>query len=442
MTKKKSTKQLLSERATALRKRKTEIEAEYASMVTNWKKDGWEQYFSIPEKEDWMRRKLKESESQQPLIISGKYQDREKIVSEYHQKFVEFIRQLSPNIIEELKTFVPLFDKLFGESKENYISLFNWYKVNIIQLNQSLDTVINSFIPHYQILQFRPFENRSFRHDYKWGENRVLLYFLYWLFKPTDDEKEKEILQDVLKLLQKNLILQRSNPNFPTQYDEAILQQFTENESERIFKEFIKNREDSYFTYDAKRRLPEMLKDMKIDAEPNIEAFILLQIELLKWAETHNLEKDWLLKYAYDFLQQFSNNPNLKGSEVEVGYLQVRSLAAFPFEFKFDGWVAGDEEKEKYENRLRESLESAVEGYFQQVGNYFDLENKKKITRPANYDRVKWLVRWTVQGWSKEQILNEIDDELEKQGILKNYDIRTVELAFQQFTKYDLPVRT
>ncbi len=442
MKTKKSAKQLLAEQEAALEKRKIEIDDEYVSMVRNRKEDGWEDHFPTPEKEEWTIRKLEEWKRLQPHIISGRYQDKEKIVSEYHQKFVEFIRLLCPDIIEELKPFTPLFDKLFGEKKDNYVALFDWLKINFYDLNHSLGEYINSIIPYFPFLEFRPYDYRKFRYDYKWGEDRVLLYFLYWVFEPTDSQKEAEILQDTLKLLHKDLILHRNHPKFPTQFKDAALAKFTQNESKRIFTEFIKTLNDSYFTSEAKRRLPEILKVIQADAEPSIKDFILLQIELLKWAEKHNLEKDWLLKYAYDFLKQISNNPNLKTSEVEVGYLQVRSLAAFPFEFKFGGWTAGDEKKEKYGNRLRESFESALEGYFQQVGNYFDLENKKKITRPANYDRVKWLVRWTVQGWSKEQILEEIDDELEKQGIAKNYEIRTVELAFQQFTKYDLPVRT
>jgi len=147
------------------------------------------------------------------------------------------------------------------------------------------------------------------------------------------------------------------------------------------------------------------------------------------------------LRYGYDFLKQFSNNPNLKGSEVEVGCLQVRSLEAFPFTFKFDGWVAGDEEKEKYEKRLRESFESAVEGYFQQVGDYFELEKIKKVSRPKDYDRVKWLVRWTVQDWSKEQIQEEIELEFQNKGIEKYIDISTIDKAFRQFKKFDLPVK-
>ncbi len=88
------------------------------------------------------------------------------------------------------------------------------------------------------------------------------------------------------------------------------LQNFRQNESERILKEFIINQKDSYFASTVNLRLPEILKKILTDDEPNVEAFIALNIKLLKWAKTHNLEKDWLLKYAYDFLKQFSNNPN------------------------------------------------------------------------------------------------------------------------------------
>lgn len=253
---------------------------------------------------------------------------------------------------------------------------------------------------------------------------------------------EDEILQDTLELLLENLVFHRNFPKFPTQFDEVKLQNFRQNESERILKEFIINQKDSYFASTVNLRLPEILKKILTDDEPNVEAFIALNIKLLKWAKTHNLEKDWLLKYAYDFLKQFSNNPNMKVSEIQVGYLQARSLVAFPFEFKFNGWLAGDEEKETYEKRLRDSFESALWDYFQSAGNYLNLEKIKKITKPLDYDRVKWLVRWTVQGWNKEQILEDIDKEFQEQVVEKCYDIRTVEYALQQFKKYNLPVRT
>lgn len=217
------------------------------------------------------------------------------------------------------------------------------------------------------------------------------------------------------------------------------MQSRIEAESLHIFNEFLKDREDSYITSGARDGLPKFLKDIQTNGEPNASAFIALKIELLNWTKRYNLDRDWLLKYAYDFIRQFSINPDLKVSEIEVGYFQERSLAAFPFEFKFNGWLAGDEDKEDYQKRLTESFQTALENYFQSVGHQFNLEEIKKSTKPRDYDRVKWLVRWTVQKWSKDQILEE--SSLENDGE-KFYDVRTIELAFQQFKDYNLPVRS
>jgi hypothetical protein len=163
---------------------------------------------------------------------------------------------------------------------------------------------------------------------------------------------------------------------------------------------------------------------------------------LINWAERHNLQKDWLLRYAYFFISQFSNNPNVKLDDIEIVFLDIRSLEGHLFEFQFNGWNAGDEDKEDYEKRVRESFESELQRYFHIVSNHFDLDKVTKITKPLSYDRVKWLVRWTVQGWSKEQILEEIDKEFQKQGVEKYYDIRTIEIALRQFKEFDLPVKT
>lgn len=404
-----------------------------------------EEIFPIPEKEGWIGRNREEWERQQPLIISGKYNDKAKIKAFYKQKFVEYIRQLCPEVIEELRAFVPLFDELFGEDKDKYLSLFDRYKVDFFDLNNSLDTTIDSFIPYYPLLKFRPYKyDYKFRFDYRWGEYRVLLYFLYWLFSPADRQDDDEILQDALELLRENLVFQRDYPGFPAQFDESTLQNFKQNESERILKEFFINQKDSYFASDAKRRLPEILKEILTDGEPNVAAFITLQIKLLKWAKAHNLEKDWLLKYAYDLLKQFSDNPNLKDSEIQVGYLQVRSLVAFPFEFKFNGWIPGDEEKEKYEKRLRESFENELGNYFQSAGDYLNLEKVKKITKPLDYELVKPLVRKTVQKWSEEKIV-EIDFNITNSLSTKRYFVRKVKYLKEELPKFEnfnLPYKT
>lgn len=444
MKKQKTPKQLKAEQEAARKEKIIEIDAEYASLVNDWTKEKLEEVFSFPSEEEWKRRKIEEWDSQQPLIISGKYQDRGKIIAERQQKFVEFIRLLCPEVIEELKNFTPLFDKVFGENKNNYVTLFNWRKMDIYHINNSLNTYINGYIPDFPLLEFRPYTNFSkFRYDYKWGENRVLFYFLYWIFEQSNSPRQEEILLETLQLLSANITPQINNPNFPKLDNEDALKHLIQNASLKVFEEFTKDGENSYFVSGAKQYLNETFKKMLPDVEPSIKEFILLQIELMKWAETHNIEKDWLLKYAYDFLKQFSNNPNMKGSEVKVGFLQVRTLAALPFDFKFNGWIAGDEKKEVYENRLRESFESTLELYFQEAGRHFQLEKIKKITKPLDFDNIKPLVRKTVQKWSFEKIV-ELDYEIQNNHASKKYFSRKLKYLKDQLPKFeafDLPYK-
>lgn len=268
-----------------------------------------------------------------------------------------------------------------------------------------------------------------------------MFQFLYLLFVQVEStEKGKEILQEINQMIQDDLVFERNNLNLPDNFDEAIIQNYIVNQSYKAIEEILLNDEQKYFREEAKRKLTKFLQDISPTPETSIADFIKLQIGLLKWAEQHNLQKDWLLRYAYFFLFQFSNNPNTKLKEIEIPFLNIRSLSAYPFEFTFNGWAAGDDEKEDYEKRITESFEAELQRYFHNINNQFDLDEKKHVTKPVYYDRVKWSVRWTVQGWSKEQILQEIDTESQEKGIEKYYDIRTIELAFQQFKKYDLPV--
>ena len=58
--------------------------------------------------------------------------------------------------------------------------------------------------------------------------------------------------------------------------------------------------------------------------------------------------------------------------------------------------------------------------------------------RNTNYSRIKWLVRWTVQGWTMKKIL---DDFTENGSGPNSIDQDTVGKAFKTFKKYGLPVR-
>lgn len=121
-------------------------------------------------------------------------------------------------------------------------------------------------------------------------------------------EKSLEISADTLKLLQNKLVIERDRLNLPADFDELILKQYVINQSIKIFKEFLSNDEFEYFWKEAKRKLINFLKELSPTPETNFSDFIKLQVELLNWTEKHNLRKNWLLRYAYFFLFQFSTN--------------------------------------------------------------------------------------------------------------------------------------
>jgi len=128
--------------------------------------------------------------------------------------------------------------------------------------------------------------------------------------------------------------------------------------------------------------------------------------------------------------------------EINVPALSERSLASFPFEFKFDGWLAGDESREEYEERINDDFQTKLEDYFQVAAQDLHLDTATRVTKPINYARVKWLVRWTVQGWSKERILDEIELDTRIGEVGKEYEKNYLDKTFNQFQDYDLPVRT
>ena len=439
----KSKKQLDRERELERNKKKAEFEKQYKKEKKEWEESGlasWHQFDSL---KTFLEKKLNEWESSQLKVPTGRYQDEERIVSNYQQKFIYYVGQLCPNVIEELREFLPYLERLMGEQKDKYIDIFDTHKMEFFDLETLLDSKINYSIIKDNFLKFRPDKYQNYRYDYQWGEYRLLLLFLYCMFvREESSDKCDEALREIVQLLQNNLVIESDCINLPEDLDESILQNYISNQSRKIIEEILSKDEYKFFREDAETKVTKFLQGISPTPETSVADFIKLQLELLKWAERHNLQKDWLLRYAYFFISQFSNNPNAKLDDIEIVFLDIRSLEGHPFEFQFNGWKAGDEDKEAYEKRVTEKFESELQRYFHIVSNHFDLDKITKITKPLSYDRVKWLVRWTVQGWSKEQILEEIDKEFQKQGVEKYYDIRTIEIAFRQFKEFDLPVKT
>ncbi|CAN5564056.1 hypothetical protein BH10ACI1_BH10ACI1_10840 [soil metagenome] len=435
------------ENESQLAEKRKEFEAEYYEKQRRDKELGWDKVFPLPPLDQYIERESKEWSDKQIKVPSGMYQDWMKVCSEYQQKFIKYVCKYCPKVFDELRQFVTLFNEVFGKKNECHNLIFDPYQTEIIELNSSLISDIKNLIVENKYLDFKPYRINDFDNSFRWGENRLLFNLLARkLVSPDDSEKKKELLDDIFGMIQKDLKLAYHLRN--EKIDEDVLKPYISNISFDIVEGLLFGDGIKYFNNQANDSITRYLKHIlkgneqnynSDEIEPNINAFIKLQCELLNWAVRHNLGKDWVLRYAYYFLSKFSEDANVKVSEMGIYFLQARSLAADPFEFKFNGWLAGDESREDYEQRLREQFETELKNYFNHIHQWLGLDKQKRPTRPKDYDRVKWLVRWTVQNWSKDDILYEIslsDSET------KVSDISSIDKAFREFKKYDLPVRT
>ncbi|HEX8735000.1 MAG TPA: hypothetical protein VF721_06750 [Pyrinomonadaceae bacterium] len=336
--------------------------------------------------EEFVESRLQESEDKKLKTPTGKYQ--EGISFTYQQRFVESIRELCPQVLEDLRVLTPYFETLFEKNKENYLRVFDKLRTDLFTYNQFL---------------IEPLPHKPYNLEYRWGE-----------------------LESLLSLISTNYLI-------------SVSPDYEQKTSEKL-KEFISQNAEFYLK-PAEKVIVDAFEKTGKNKESIFVNFWLLQNGVFNWVKQYNLQKDWLIDYAYYFLFQFSNDNSLAIKNLEISTRTFSHLEAPPFEFKFPGWWAGGEAKELYEKRLRDSIEQELKKYFDFAFRYLQLGKRKKATRPIDFQRVKWLVRWTVQNWSKEQILEEIDNEFQQQGIEKYYDINTLDKAFKEFKKYDLPVR-
>jgi hypothetical protein len=296
----KSKKQLEREHQLRREEKTREFTEQFYVREKRWKELGlelsWRPFSSL---EEFLKKELDKWEGEQLKIPTGKFRDTKKIVSTYQQKFLDCTRQLCPEVIEELQEFVPLFERLMGEQKDKYLNIFVPYKMEIFELDSLLDNKIYLIIKD-NFLRFRPNQHLNYRYDYKWGEHSLLLHFLYFLFEQKEStDKTDEILQETIQLLQNNLIIDRDYIKLPDAFDESILQKYVIHESGRIIKELLSNDELEYFRESARQKLTKFLQDISPTPDLCIVDFIELKIGLLRWAERHNLHKDWLLRYVY-----------------------------------------------------------------------------------------------------------------------------------------------
>jgi hypothetical protein len=240
-----------------------------------------------------------------------------------------------------------------------------------------------------------------------------------------------ELLSRVIELL----------PNQKFLVEESQKKEIMTRVCQIVLKEALSENRVRDFTKVVEQTLSSFLKDLS--DKPDTSSFIRLQYHLLNWQAKHNLNKDWLLRYAYYFVSTFRTNSKIDVKEITIPTLHIQSLVSDYFRFEFERWNAGDEEREKYEERLREVFESGITEFFDQTSKHLGLEKIKRITKKIDYDRVKSLVRWTVQGWTIEKIV-ENDDQI-VDNITNKYSfsrrVRYLRAELPKFDEFNLPYR-
>jgi hypothetical protein len=451
-------KNILADQKKERKQKKKELSEYYNKLVKRWEEMGWERHSPLRTQAEYVAYELKKFEETQLKIPTGKYKDEDYVGFEYREKFFEFIILECPEVIDELRELSSIYKEVFTDDEFAFLNINNWHGLGFIfDMNFSIEREIANRFKVPQIFDRESFVLRKLLNEYKWGRYQSVLYLLYLKFVDDNPFGKEELLELITQhflsvfIINKDPIEQLLDKK--EKYNESFWQSYLKLEVNRIINEILID-EDSYIFELAKRGLQQFLKSFTKGTDESFENFLILHTKILRWIERHHLKKSWIIEFAYFFVMKFSEDKNIDLKEIDIPYRKTWSLVADKFEFEFEHWLPGKDSKEDYEKRLIESFEMEKDIYFHRASKYLSLDEKKNVTKPTDIERVKWLVRWTVQGWSKQEIQKEVesenikkDEEIERETgeLPKNdkhlIDIKTIEAALKSFNYYNLPVR-
>jgi len=456
MPRNKSVRKVVEERDIAREIRKKELAAEYDEQENTARSHGaeWLRLFRQlkPTREWFIDRGLEKWDEEQPVIVMGRFQDNTKALSTFQQRFMDCVRICFPDVIEELKELLPYFERFFGENRKAYDGIFERNGIDLWSVNEELETFLyigtRKFLESRKIftpliyLSSTRIENLG--DDFRLGQYRLLFEFLDLSIQRENVIKKSDIDADTaFEFLRKNIEFS-SAQTLPPNNDHEL---FPDEVGQILVQKYINSSAYPYFVDKARRSLKQSFQNISPDAELDVDSFIKLHLRLLRWAEKYDLEKDWILKYAYFFLSKFSIDPNLDIQKVKTPYLSQRSLMTNRFVFKFDGWFPGDETRQDYENRLRTEFESSLKQFFQLSGRQLKLDRLKKTTKPLKYEVVRWNVYGVLRKWGGEQILEKFFPEIaanrtknEISAIAYENKLKVLRKEIRRMSEFELPV--
>jgi hypothetical protein len=325
----------------------------------------------------WIREKLKEWKKQNLL---GRHKDDTQVILQYRCVFMKFVIKLAPGVIHELREFVSLFAQIFNEPKSvdfDDFLLEMKTKLAVIGVSAGLD---------------RPGVEANPDGEWYWGLYRTMF----------------------------EVVLSESSESSDLNLDQARLASFDSEYRGNIV---------AAFNTGAGR----VVDSLGLRGGNTIKSFAILQYKLICWCRKHNLKKDWILQYAYSFLAQFRDDPELEIEALVISDYPVSAGTDNPPTFQVPGWRIGEESGADFVSRSVELFKDQLAGYMIETADALELNSKKRITKPIDYHRVKWRVQSTVLGMNDGDILQDLTDEYDSP------DLSTIRKAFKVFDDCGLP---
>jgi hypothetical protein len=180
------------------------------------------------------------------------------------------------------------------------------------------------------------------------------------------------------------------------------------------------------------------------DENKKVNDFIDFRKSFNDFIDRFALNAEWLKAHIFDLLYNLTNRPESHHdfSSYNAGYIPFDS-GQFIFEYKSWDITKNSKVFERFallnfEKYLKNYINKAVD---EARKKGYKLNRNGRNSAKFNLNRVKWLVRFSVQNRTMQQVWNEYDKP--KNNTLKafsNFE-RKVYLSFNEFRKYDLPIR-
>lgn len=353
-------------------------------------------------RDDFVEQRIRVDAANELKIPVGIYQEKNRIKRQYHLKFLEAIKSVSPHIIDDLRHLTPNFKALFGEisTEANEFGEHGEIEECLKKLRRLEDDVFD-VISSSGVIRRRVPSVNSFMQAKK---NRFIRGLWY----------EKMSLMMVKGLNSPDPMLK--GLNFP---DQTI---------------FIKKCIEP-----LKTRVNVYLKESSKDFNSFLEKYFILKDQINKWADTYHLKKQWLYEFACRVLCQFTKNPDLSVKEIKLILPnESRELQGDMFHFRRRGWWAGGETAKNYEKYILSEIKKELEQYFYTAQGSLRLDNQTQVTKPNDqtFKGIYYLIAWN-EGATNPQIA-EIFSAFNKVKLFGD-DVKN---TIKELKKFGLPKRS